>query len=207
MKVKTYLFRFAVAFTAFIFGISFLYVGQYFQSVFSTDKHRLTKIVKAKNITFPQPIVEQLHTPVIEESPAPDSEENTENEFDASGDYFNISDTKRKGLKELWEITIKTSDDVISEENDYKGNPIAPEGFVFTRARKEFKFTRINIGNKQITFQTETKKGINYKFVGKFLDEEKSNKLDFADIEGRLITMQNGKKITEVKLRLRRSRC
>ncbi len=207
MKVKTYLFRFAVAFTAFIFGISFLYVGQYFQSVFSTEEQRLAKIVKIENITFPQPITEQLHTPVIEESPAPDSEENTENEFDASGDYFNISHTKRKGLKELWEITIITSDDVISEENDYKGNPIAPEGFVFTRARKEFKFTRINIGNKQITFQTETKKGISYKFVGKFLDEEKYDKEDFADIEGHLVTVQNGKRIAEVKVRLRRSRC
>ncbi len=62
MKVKTYLFRFAVAFTAFIFGISFLYVGQYFQSVFSPQGQKISEIVKIDNRTFPQHIIEQLHT-------------------------------------------------------------------------------------------------------------------------------------------------
>ncbi len=207
MKVKTYLFRFAVAFTAFIFGISFLYVGQYFQSVFSPQGQKISEIVKIENHTFPQHIIEQLHNSVIEDTPAPDSEENTENEFDASGDYFNISDKKVKRPEELWEITILATDDILSDENEYKGNPIAPEGFVYTRARKEFNFTRINIGNKQITFQTETKKGISYKFVGRFLDEQNYNKEDFADIEGSLITIRNGKKNAEVIVRLRRSRC
>jgi hypothetical protein len=207
MKVKTYLFRFAVAFTAFIFGVSFLYVGRYFQSVFSPQEQKISELVKIENHTFPQPFIEQLPTPVIEETSVSDSEENTEEEFDASGDYWNISDTKKKGLKELWEISILTTDDTLTDDNEYKGNPIAPEGFVYTRARQEFKFTRINIGNKQITFQTETKKGISYKFVGKFLDEQNYNKEDFADIEGRLITMRNSKKITEVTVRLRRSRC
>jgi len=79
------------------------------------------------------------------------------------------------------------------------GIPIPPKGYVFTS--KEFKFTRINIAGKQISFETQMKKGISYQFAGKFADEPKAtDEKDYPELIGRLIKMRDGKKIAKSKV-------
>jgi hypothetical protein len=208
MKIKIYLFRLAVAFTAFVFGIGFFNVGQYFQSVFSTKEQKVETVVpvKIEEITYPPDVIEHANAPVFEQTDAADSEENIEHEFDATGDYL-INGDLPKGFEDFGELSITTNDyENVSEENDYKGNPIPPEGFVFVK--KKYKFARINIASKQIAFQTETKKGISYKFIGEFIDDhDYSGEEGYADLEGHLTKMRNGKKIAESKVKLVASGC
>ena len=54
MKIKIYLLWLAVAVMAFVFGISVISVGRYFQSVFSAkeQKTELVEPVKAEQLTF-----------------------------------------------------------------------------------------------------------------------------------------------------------
>lgn len=203
MKIKNYLLRLAVAFTAFVFGIASFSVGRYFQSAFLTKEQKVESVepVKTEEIIYPQHIIEQANTPAFEQTDAAaDPEENTEYEFDVTGDYYIIGDLP-KGFEDFGEMSITTTDyENVSEENDYKGTPIPPEGFVFMK--KKYNFARINIANKRIAFQTETKKGISYKFIGKFIDDQNYSDEDYTDLEGRLTKMRDGKKIAESKVKL-----
>ncbi|MGI8640639.1 MAG: hypothetical protein ACR2MG_11935 [Pyrinomonadaceae bacterium] len=195
MKIKIYLFRLVVAFTAFIFGISFFSVGQYLKSVFQTKKQEtvaIQPVIKQEILSAP-PVVQPTVTTA-------DSRENTVSEFDGTGDYYIIGDLP-KGFEDFEDLNITTRDyENASEENDYQGTIIPPEGFILTK--KEYKFTRINIADKQLAFETETKKGISYKFVGKFTDEANYEEdEEYVVLEGRLIKMRDGKKIAESKIR------
>jgi hypothetical protein len=187
MKIKIYLFRFAVAFTAFVFGIAFFNAGQYFQSAFSTaeQKAELIEPVSIEEITYPLPIIEQAKTPAFEQTDATaDSDENTGCEYDGYGDYYVVGDLPKE-FKDFYGINLATRNFKAKSEDCPIGIPIPPEGYVQTT--REYKFTRINMGNKQIAFETETIKEISYKFTGKFVV--------LGVLEGRLTKMRNGKKV------------
>jgi hypothetical protein len=210
MKIKNYLFRFAVAVVAFISGLGIFNLGQYFQSVFQTKQQKIESAAPVKNeqirieeLIYPPRNVEEVKTPISEQTVTnTESEEKAEYEFDAGGDYYIIGDLP-KGFKDFDTLSITTKNyESVSEENNSQGISIPPEGFVLTK--KEFKFARINIADKQIAFKTETKKGISYKFVGKFINEEikLGEYSDYAVIEGSIIKMHDGKKIAESKVKL-----
>lgn len=211
MKIRIYFLRLAVAVAAFVFGISIFGVGQYFQSVFQTKQQKIESAapVKVEQITieeliYPPRNVEEVKTPISEQTVSnTESEEKAEYKFDAGGDYYIIGDLP-KGFKDFDTLSITTKNyESASKENNWQGISIPPEGFVLTK--KEFKFARINIADKQIAFKTETKKGISYRFVGKFIDEEEiklGEYSDYAVIEGSIIKMHDGKKIAESKVKL-----
>lgn len=215
MKMKIYLFRFAVAAAAFVFGISVFSVSQYFQSLFSAKEQKTESIAPVKietvnieELVYPPRNIEQAENPVIEQTESTGSSvKENEYEFNAEGDYYIIGDLP-KGFKDFDTLSISTKNyENISEENNWEGVPIPPTGYVFTK--KEFKFVRINIANAQIAFKTETKKGISYEFVGEFIEEEK---IEFKDkngeeytqhavLKGRLKKMRDGKQIAESKVK------
>ena len=210
MKIKVYLFRLGVAIAAFIFGISIFSIGQGFQSVFQTKEQNTESAMPVKveqirieELIYPPRNVEEVKTPIGEQTVAnTESEEKTEYEFDAGGDYYIIGELP-KGFKDFDTLSITTKNyENVSEENNWEGFSIPPEGYVFTK--REFKFVRIKIADKQIAFKTETKKGISYKFVGKFIDEEEiklGEYSDYAVIKGSIIKMRDGKKIAESKVK------
>ena len=210
MKIKIYLFHFAAAITAFIFGISIFSVGQYFQSVFQAKEQKTeiampvkVELMRIEELIYPPRNVEEVKTPVSEQTVTnTESEEKIGYEFDAGGDYYIIGDLP-KGFKDFDTLSITTKNyENLSEENYWEAVSIPPEGYVLTN--KEFKFVRINIADKQIAFKTGTRKGISYKFVGKFIDEEEiklGEYSDYAVIEGSLIKMHDGKKIAESKVK------
>ncbi len=211
MKAKIYLFRFAVTFTAFVCGVGFFAVGRYFQTAFSAKEQKVELAAPA-----PVPIViEQAEMPVVEKTDvAVDSEENTENEFDVDGYYSIISEMPKgfndysvtgklpKGFEDFGEIGITTlSYENASEENGYEGTPVPPEGYVWTD--KEYKFAKISVNNKYMAFETQTIKGISYKFSGKFIEKAPFWKLDEQKpvLEGHFIKLSKGKKIAETNVR------
>lgn len=193
--MNSYSLRFAIALMTFTFGVG----------LFNVFKEK--SVAQQSVVTESVPQTEFV-PPRIAEIPVasqPDSTEDAEYEFNAEGDYYIFSygtqiENLPKPFESFNEISIKTTDyKKASEENNYQGVSIPPEGYVF--ANKEYKFIRISIGNRQISFETETKKGISYKFVGEFTDYVKFPKTDF-DLQGDLIKMRNGKKIGQTKINL-----
>jgi hypothetical protein len=200
MKTKHYLFRFAVAFTAFIFGIFFFNAWQYISSAAQeteTEIATIQPVSQPEIAAVPPPVAEMT---IIETTSATDLDENVEYQFDGSGDYY-ITGDLTKYFTDVEQITIITHDYTnASEENNYQGTLIPPKGSIW--AKKEYKFARINIANKQISFETQARKGISYKFVGKFVDYNQCSQEEYADLEGRLIKMLNGKRVAESEVRL-----
>jgi hypothetical protein len=200
MKIKPYLFRFLIAVSAFTFGVLCFGAWQTETCGVQPDDPETAAILPASQ---PENVVLQpaeAEVPMIETTPVPDLNENVEYTFDAAGDY-QLVDAAPKNFKDFESIVISTTDYTgASEENAYQGTPIPPEGALWTT--REYKFTRINIANKQIAFETEARKKVSYKFVGKFVDNVQNEEGEYADLEGRLVKMRNGKKIAESRLRL-----
>ncbi|CAN5287935.1 hypothetical protein BH20ACI1_BH20ACI1_18500 [soil metagenome] len=198
MKAKTYLFRFAVAFTAFVCGVGFFGVGRYFQKTFAAKEQKV-------ELAAPAPIiVEQAETPVIEKTDvADDSEENAKYEFEVGG-FYSIIGELPKGFEDFEEISVTIMDyENASEETDYEGISIPPKGYLL-QAEKEFNFTRISLTNKLMAFETQTVKGISYKFSGKFLEKAPFWNFDSETpvLEGHLVKFKKGKKAAESNVRL-----
>ncbi len=196
MKAKIYLFRFAVAFTAFVCGIGFFGVGKYFQTAFAAKEQKV-------ELAAPVPIVvEQAATPIFEKAEAADdSEENAEGEFDIDG-FYGIIGEMPKGFEDFVEMGITTLRyENASEENSYEEIPIPPEGYIWTD--KKYKFAKISVNNKYMAFETQTIKGISYKFSGKFIEKAPFWKLyeQKPVLEGHFIKLSKGKKIAETDVR------
>ena len=200
MKINIYLFRFIIALTTFIFGIGLFYA---WQNVNSVAQEEITEVIPVETASQPEIVVMSspvAEIPTIETTSPPDSNENVEYAFDATGDYYLVDDAPR-GFKDFKAINITTHGyENPSNLYNYEAVSIPPKGYLLTK--KKYKFTRINIGNKQIAFETETKKEISYKFTGKFVDNVQDEDGTYADLEGRLIKLRNGRKIAESKIRL-----
>lgn len=206
MKAKIYLFRFAVAFTAFVCGIGFFAVGRYFQKAFSAKQQKAALTAPVVELSAPVPVIIEPPPPppVVEQIKAvDDSEENAKYEFEVGG-FYSIIGELPKGFKDFEEIGVTiTNYENASEENDYRGTPIPPEGYVL--AKKEFKFAKISLSHKTMAFETQTIKGISYKFSGKFIEKAPFWDFDYETpvLEGRLVKSKNGKKTAESNVQLR----
>lgn len=206
MKMKIYLFRFAVAVAAFVFGISLLSVGRYFQTVFSAKESKAeapvpveVEMVKAEDLIYP-PIVQPETTLIETAKTAQEPEEETAYKFHAHGEYYIIGGAT-KVFEKFDYLYIETLDyEKASVENDHMGIPIPPKGVISSETGKELNLVRINISNELISFETEKKNGVSFQFVGKFIDEEEL-KIDeythYVVLEGILTKMKNGEKIVE----------
>jgi hypothetical protein len=211
MKIRIYFLRLAAAVAALVLGISVFSIGQYFQSDFQTKEQKTESVAPVKSeplkideLIYPPRKTKQAEMPVVDQTETTeDSKKETEYEFDAGGDYYIIGDLP-KGFKDFDTLSITTKDyENASKENNWEGVSIPPKGYILMK--KEFKFVRINIADKQIAFVTGTRKGISYKFVGKFIAEEEiklGEYSDYAVIEGSIIKMHDGKKIAESKVKL-----
>ncbi|MDQ3799544.1 MAG: hypothetical protein M3384_08845 [Acidobacteriota bacterium] len=223
MEIKNILLRLAAAIAAFVFGIGIFSSAEYVLSVFQANEQKTEagaragiNTLKMEDLIYPRPLAGEIKAfgtelPITNSEPEIKSEpvkEKVEREFDAGNDYYIVGDSP-KGFKDfdIFSLTTRNYENA-SEENNYQGIPIPPEGYVLTT--KKFKFVRINVAGKQIAFETEAKKGISYQFVGEFFDEEEevlrktadgNEYSEFVILKGRLIKMRDGKKIAESEVR------
>lgn len=211
MKLKNYVLRVAVALTAFGLCVGLIEIGRYLtaDSYLKTEEFKAVQSVEKKSpVNLPLEVA--VSPPRFEQPPEISSlvtEEKNGYEFDAGSDYYIIGNLP-KGFRDFENLSIVTRDyENASEENNYEGVPVPPKGFIFTK--KQFNFTRINIANRQIAFETVAKKGISYQFVGEFIEEEAIEVkdkdgyeyTDYAVLKGRLKKMRDGKKITESEVK------
>jgi hypothetical protein len=216
MKLRAFVYRLVALPAAFILGVGFFNAGQYLQSFFQTPETAaaVQPAVKKETLYVPPWVAPSpLYDPTRYAAPEPaaDDKEEAKPEFSPDGDYYIIG-ALPKGFRDVEFLNIATKNyDNASEENNYEGVPIPPEGHILTE--KKFDFDSINIDGKKISFETETKKGISYKFVGEFIEEEeiRSKAADgdeyseYAVLKGRLVKMRDGKKIAEIKVKLAES--
>jgi hypothetical protein len=215
MKLKNFLYRLAAILTAFALGVGFFNAAQYLQTFFQEPEiETVETVVKRETLIFP-PRVEpaSLIEAKLYAQPEPiaDSKEEREVKFSADGVYDIIGNLPKEFKDYIsLDITTRSYEDVAAE-NRYVGDPIPPEGSLSTSEKSSkdvtFDFKRINIADKQIAFETETKKGVSYKFVGEFINEEKIEyktakgyeQTQYAVLKGRLTKWRDGKKIADIE--------
>ena len=192
MKIKIYLFRLTAALTAFVFAIVVYSAFGFFRAQIAAP--RPAEIVKES-----VPVAE-IAAPAVEfkapsENVEPVIVQQSESEFDASGEYYFSGDAP-KGFKDFEYLEIVARDYETESEEYAGGIPIAPKGLIQTKSKH--KFARIGIGDKQIAFETEKAGGVSYRFTGQFRGEESClTDEETYDLKGRLVKMKNGKKIAE----------
>ncbi|HEX8247754.1 MAG TPA: hypothetical protein VF599_06265 [Pyrinomonadaceae bacterium] len=201
MKIKNILFRLAAVLTAFMLGVGFFNAAQYGQMFFTT---REATAIKQEALSVPPRPVPTVIFAAPET--AAYSEEETETEFDA-GDMYYIIGNLSKQFKDFDNLVVTTRDyRNSSEKNDFRGDPIPPKGYVLTKEVKKIKFARINIANRQISFETEAIAGISYRFVGKFIDKHPIIGVytSYPVLKGQLVKMRDGKMIAVSAVKLGR---
>ena len=194
------------ALTAFGLSVGLFDIGRYLTA---NSAPEVKQVEEVKTVTIDELRSSQtdLEPKIEEPAPVVESEETTKPEFYADGYYYIIGDAP-KGFKDFDSLTIETTDyNLATPENDYKYINIPPKGYVFTT--KEFNFKRISVSEKRISFETETIKGISYKFVGEFTEEEVElgEYTEYALIKGTLTKMRDGKKITAAEVKLAAGGC
>lgn len=193
MKIKIYLFRLAAALTTFIFAVAVFNAFHFFQTqIFAPRAEQPVQapVAEMKGMLSDTEFSEQI------KNDPPEIAQPFEPEFDVSGSYYFAGEKMPKGFEnfESLEIVVR---DYETESGEYTGGiPIPPKGFVQTK--KEYEFTRIRIGGKEVSFETEKIGGISYHFNGHFRSEDSYlSGEDAADLKGRLVKLKNGKKIAE----------
>lgn len=198
MKAKTFLFQFFIGFSAFSLGVGIFFVWQKinvktiaqsqtpYQLLEKPD--RVTN--KVETIDSIPPTNSDIPTEIDEAEKAPfypDGEfypEGALSEEFSDFNYFSIGAFN-------WENA--------TEENNYQPTAIIPTGFLLTS--KEFKFEKISIGNRLVSFETETKNGISYSFTGEYPNNENLTPEDeWIELKGTLTKFKNGKKLADQKM-------
>ena len=194
MTAKIYFFRLIVSVCAFTLGI-LAYSAIQFCLIKTVPaerefRHLIQNNDETKTIISPNDI-KDAPTPNL-----PTEDTQNTNEFYPDGSFYVIDDLP-KSLKNLDLIYIEASD-WSSATSINSAKPIIPRGLL--RAGKEYKFTKISINNRMISFETEEQKGIYYTFVGEFPKESGIYADLRADLKGVLKKYRNGKRITKISI-------
>jgi hypothetical protein len=203
MKLRIYLLRMAVGAAAFFFGIGIFGAILSLSSLYNTAKPKIAATKTEKPVgTGTADATKPAADFARQIEPPAESVVSTNSEFDASGEYLSI-DELPKEFKDFAVLNITARDYENTTDEFPNGIPIPPEGFVYTT--RKHKFTRISLGDRQLAFETEAKKGISYKFSGAFLESDKWERDEelnsYVVLKGTLTKMRDGKKIAKIKIR------
>lgn len=128
-------------------------------------------------------------------------------DFDPSGVY-DLDRENRAGYTDIEWIEISARE-YSDESGVFTSRQIVPTGTL--HAKKEFAFSRITIGNRELTFQTETIDGVRYEFTGTFALSNESITCEGCeippDLRGQLKKFKNGKLVTEMDAKFYVSGC
>lgn len=190
MKAKVYFFRLIVAVIAFSIGIITFNFAFFIES--GWQKVQAEEFYDG-NLT--QPVSEsEMNT-----EPTTDEINKYISKFVWGGDFY-VFDDLPKEFKNVEMVEIELAD----WSNDLP-QPILPQGFL--RAESKYRFTKILVNNELISFETEIKNKISYKFVGKFLESSQIYSDLTPDLKGVLTKFKNGKKIAETNVEFGLSEC
>lgn len=200
--MKKYLFRLGVALLAFTSGTA-VFSGVRFLRRELQAPPPASKIKESFSgeeiVRLNSEITEQLKN--IESETEAQTEPEDEWQWDGSGEFYLAAEVLPKGFKDFEFMEIITRDYEVQDETGAYGVPIPPQGFIQTKTK--FKFVRIGIGNKQVSFETEKINGISYKFTGNYREENGDScpiEENSVDLKGRLVKMKNGKEIAETSV-------
>lgn len=147
------------------------------------------------------PLESQTADPVLDEIDAEEARKDQVPEYEWSGVYVFDTESMPKAFRGLGYMELNLYDFEKTGEDGEPGVPIPPKGYLFAGA--EFKFKRIAVAGKQISFQTETVNGVSYRFTGEYLA------LDYCetggatpDVSGELIKIVNGRWAAAMKAKL-----
>lgn len=158
--------------------------------------------VKAQASALPSSSAQaQLADPSKDESDAEEATKDQVPEYEWSGVYAFDTESLPKAFRGLGYMEVNLYDfEKIGEDGEY-GVRIPPKGYLL--AETEFKFKRIAVAGKHISFQTETVNGVSYRFTGEYLA------LDYCetggatpDVSGELIKIVNGRWAAAMKAKL-----
>lgn len=114
-------------------------------------------------------------------------------EFDPSGEYYLDLEKVPKTFSNIDHLYLQTRE-AYDENGQFVDRPIVPKGLI--RTTQDFAFTRLAVGNREISFQTATIDGTSYRFTGHFnlsSDAYCETGEDKPELEGRLIKIKDGK--------------
>ena len=161
------------------------------------------------DVTFPTPASAkpEIAAPAPPEiapaaEPAPEPDETAQTPFNPTDAYYAV-DKLPKGFRDFEELSLATVDySTANEKNDYRPTPIPPKGTLLMK--KNFAFKTVAVSPEFLSFETETVKGVKYRFAGRFVNEEVESE-EYSEtvvIKGRLMKYRDGRKVGETELRL-----
>ncbi len=171
-------------------------------------------ITTAARLTRPAPVSETVFLPAAESERVVDLPD-VRNEpppvvqdFDPSGPYVLGPDKVPVAFADIQWIDIVTHR-YLEDDETYVNQPIIPNGSLQTK--NGFTFTKIAVGNREISFETAAVDGVRYQFVGNFpvtTEYIDCEGCEFpADLTGRLKKLKNGKVIAELDAKFYISGC
>lgn len=186
MKTKLYFFRLIIALIALVIGLGVYRLVEHYQQSFEEQETCLTQ---------PYYFVPDK-TPELSanDSVKTDSQDS---EFYPDGEYYPNEEDLVDGFRNLEELTIEANDWANAEDYN-KPQPILPKGTL--KAGKSYKFAKISINNRIISFETENKKGVSYSFIGEFPKEQSDGDEWLVGISGFLRKFRDGKQVAKIKI-------
>lgn len=164
--------------------------------VVTTIANKLTPPANSERLV---PLDEPTTVAVFDDLRAVEDQDTT-NDFDPSGSYSLDTEDVPKHFADIEFLEIETRE-YVERSGTYFNRPIVPRGMLKTT--KSLAFTRISVGDREISFETESIHGISYQFIGQF--PETSEMIDCfetceypADMKGKLKKMENGKVVAEL---------
>ncbi len=116
-----------------------------------------------------------------------------------SGEYYIFDETLPKGFHDFDYIEIVTHEYITTD----LWVPIPPKGSLQTK--RNYRFAAVSVSPDFVTFETESIKGVQYRFTGKYHPYQDEKEGD--TISGRLMKLGNGKIIAEMDVTLSPGGC
>lgn len=191
MKTKVYFFRLIIGLSAFVLSVVIYFIWQGFPAKSVTAIPSVVKPVAESSPVF-------VPLPPPETTVAVENNEEPADEFYPDGEFYPQDDLP-KAFKDIEVLEIEANDwSDYGENNNYKPKPILAKGLLHTKT--EFKFTKISINNRLISFETTSVKGIKYTFVGEYPKNAENSEDDGVDLKGVLRKFKDGKEIAKSKM-------
>jgi hypothetical protein len=195
MEVRNDFFRLVVGLSAFALGIGVYFIWQ------SSPAETVTAVPNTvKPFAESSPIFVPLPPPL---ETAVENEAEPADEFYPDGSFYPDGELP-KAFKDI-EVLMIEATDWYDEKDNYKPKPMLVKGSLHTK--NQFKFAKISINNRLISFETTTVKGIKYTFVGEYQKNPESSENDGIDLKGMLKKFKDGKEIGSSKMGFYASGC
>jgi hypothetical protein len=152
------------------------------------------------------PVISEKVVPIENSSTSPTfdqfemiDDQPASNDLDPSGTYVFVAENIPKAFADIESLDITTREYTV-ENGTYTNRPIVPSGMLETT--EIFEFSKIYIGGREISFETEPVNGVSYQLVGTFLDSSEMITCETCeyprDLKGHLKKIKNGKVIAEM---------